>query len=186
MMTYPELSEILRKEKYNEQLQQLPKDFSKEVAIYFQDKKKITEKSNDIFSDAIIKTKKQLEQAITVLKELIMRRQKKIINLALIAAKTGISKRDAENMLEGEQRLFEAVIKELEQEEKKINDLINGQYGGKDLKNQIVRFKEDTAEFLDINENKIGPFKIGDIANLPKDIAAILIKSNNVEIIEED
>ncbi|MEM2956229.1 MAG: hypothetical protein QW041_01470 [Candidatus Pacearchaeota archaeon] len=186
MITYSELYEILRKEKYNEQLQTLPKNFFKEVAEYFQDKKKITEKNNEVFSDVIAKTKKQFENAMSVLKEIITRRQKKIIELALIAAKTGISKREAENMSESEQRLFDIIVKELEQEEKKINELINGQYGEKDLKNKLVRFKQDTAEFLDMNENKLGPFKVGDIANLPKEIASILINNGNAEVLEEN
>lgn len=185
MITYSELFELLRKEKYNEQLQPLPKNFLKEVAIYFQDKRKIASKTSDMFSDMIIKTKKQLENAVSVIKELFMRRHKKIVNLALIAAKTGISKRDAENMLDNEQRLFETVIREIEQEEKKLNDILNGVHEEKDLKNQLVRFKQDTAEFLDMEENKLGPFKVGDIANLPREIVAILLKNDSVELIEE-
>ena len=186
MITYSELYELLRKEKYNEQLQQLPKNFFKEVAEYFQDKKKISEKEDATFSDAIAKTKKQFEQAIAVLREIMTRRQKKVINLAMIAAKSGISKRDAENMAENEQKLFEMVIKELEQQEKKIDDMISGNYGEKDLKNQLVRFKQDTAEFLDMDENKLGPFKQGDIANIPKEIVKILLNSDSVDLIEEN
>jgi DNA replication initiation complex subunit (GINS family) len=186
MITYSELYEILRKEKYNEQLQNLPKNFFKEIAEYFSDKKKITEKNDEVFSDAIAKTKKQFENAISVLKEIITRRQKKAINMALIAAKSGISKRDIENMSDGERELFEIVIKQLDAEEKKITDLISGNYGGKDLKNQFVRFKQDTSEFLDMNENKLGPFKAGDLANIPKEIANILINSGNAEKIDEE
>jgi len=186
MLTYSELYEILRKEKYNEQLQLLPKSFFREISEYFQDKKKITEKNDDIFSDAIIKTKKQYENAIAVLKEIITRRQKKVINLALIAAKSGISKRDAENMTDSEQKLFEMIVKELESEEKALGNVISGQYGEKDLKNQLVRFKQDTSEFLDMNENKLGPFKTGDIANISKEIANILINSGNAELLDEN
>jgi len=185
MITYSELYELLRKEKYNEQLQLLPKNFFKEITEYFQDKKKMTEKENDMFSDAIIKTKKQYENAISVLREIITRRQKKVISMALIAAKSGISKRDAENMSDDEQKLFEIIVKELETKEKRIDEIISGQYGEKDLKNQLVRFKQDTSEFLDMNENKLGPFKTGDIANIPKEIANILINSCNAEIMEE-
>ncbi len=186
MITYSELYELLRKEKYNEQLQPVSKEFLKDVSEYFQDKRKIANKSNDDFSDVIVKAKKQLDHAVTLVKELITRRQKKVINLALIAAKAGISKRDVENMLDNEQQLFELVVKELEVEEKQINDLINGHSEEKDLKNQLVRFKLDTAEFLDMNENKLGPFKTGDIANLPKEITAILLKNGSAEIIGEE
>jgi len=185
MITYSELYEILRKEKYNEQLQLLPKRFFKEVSEYFNDKKKIADKKDDIFSDAISKTKKQFENAVALLKEIITRRQKKVINLALIAAKSGISKRDADNMCEGEKKLFETIVKELEQEEKRTEEIINGLCGEKHLKNQLIRFKQDTSEFLDMEENKLGPFKIGDIANIPREIANILLNNGNAEIIEE-
>jgi len=186
MITYSELYELLRKEKYNEQLQQLPKNFFKEAAEYFQDKKKMSEKEDKTFSDAIAKTKKQFENAISILREIMTKRQRKVINLALIAAKSGISKRDAENMSENEQKLFETVIKELEQQEKKIDEMISGSCGEKDLKNQLVRFKQDTAEFLDMDENKLGPFKQGDIANIPKEIVKILLNSDSVDLIEEN
>ena len=63
MITYAELYEFLRKEKYAEQLQPLPKNFFNEVAEYFRDKKKITEKNDDFFNEVISKTKKQLEKS---------------------------------------------------------------------------------------------------------------------------
>lgn len=185
MITYSELHELLTKEKYNEQLQPLSKEFYKELSEYFQDKKKITEKESEEFSEVISKTKKQLSSAVIALKELMTNRQKKIIHLALIAAKTGISKRDAENMLESEQQLFETIVKQLEAEEIQVNNIINCQNENKDLKNQLLRFKKDTAEFLDANENKLGPFKEGDIANLPKEITAILIKGGQADPVDE-
>lgn len=186
MITYSDLYELLRKEKYNEQLQLMPKNFLKEMAEYFEDKKKLSLKENDDFSDTIIKTKKQLENAVTVMKELMTRRQKKIINLALVAAKTGISKRDAENMLEIEQTLFEAVTMEIEKNEKLIIGTVNGVHKEKDLKNQLVRFKQDTPEFLDVDEQKLGPFKSGEIANLPKKITDVLLKADKIELIEDE
>jgi len=186
MLTYSDLYELLRKEKYNEQLQPLPKNFIKELAEYFDDKKKIAERKDENFSDTIIKTRKQLDNAITIFKELITRRQKKIINLALIAAKTGINKRDAENMAEAEQKLFEIVVNEIERNEKAIGNVINGLDEEKNLKNQLVRFKQDTPEFLDVDEQVLGPFKTGETANLPKKIADVLVKNGQAELLEDE
>lgn len=185
MITYPEIYEFLRKEKYGEQLQTLPKTFLKDVAEYFEDKKKIASKTDEMFDDAIAKTKKQLGEATIVLRELMTRRQKKIINISLLAAKTGISKRDSENMLEGEKRLFDMVIKELEEEEKLINGILSGVSKEKDLKNKLVRFNQDTDEFTDMEGNKTGPFKAGDITNLPKEVAEIMINSNQASPVDE-
>jgi len=52
----------------------------------------VASKEDDIFSEVIIKTKKQLENAVTLFKELMLRRRKKILDLILIAAETGIFK----------------------------------------------------------------------------------------------
>ncbi len=185
MISYPEIYELLRKEKYSEQLQPLSRTFLKDVAEYFEAKKKIAKKNDDLFDDAIIKTKKQIGEATIILKELFTRRQKKVINIALLAAKTGISKRDSENMLDGEKRIFNAVIHELEEEERNLNNLINGISKEKDLKNKLVRFIRETDEFSDFEGKKFGPFKAEEIANLPKEIAEILIKNNQAVYVEE-
>ena len=186
MLTYPELYEFLRKEKYSEQLQTLPKAFLKDIAEYFEDKKKIASKNDEMFDDAIAKTKKQLGEATLVLRELMTRRQKKIINVALLAAKTGISKRDSENMLDGEKRLFDAIIVELETAEKNINEIISGVSKEKDLKNKLVRFTQDTDEFMDLDGGKVGPFKSGDMANIPREIAEILVNNKQAVSVDEE
>jgi len=94
MITYNDIYEAARKERYSDQLQNLPKNFIDEVADYLKDKKEISAKQDSDFSDVILKTKKQLENAITLFKELMLRRRKKILNLVLIAAETGISKQE--------------------------------------------------------------------------------------------
>ncbi len=185
MITYAELYEILRKEKYSEQLQTLPKGFFAEVSSYFRDKKKIAEKNDELFNEAIIKTKKQLENAITILREIITRRQKKVINIAFLASKTGISKRDSENMTDAEKRLFDSILKELETDEKLLDTVLSGLAEGKDLKNQLVRFTQDTAEFMGPEEKKMGPFKLGDIANLPQKVSEILVNGGKAVYVNE-
>src|SRR3989339_1091909 len=114
MITYNELYDALRKERYSEQLQALPKTFIKEVAAYLKDKKEIANKKDDDFSDTIIKTKKQLENSVAIFRELILRRKKKILDLAFVAAETGISKRDFENMLLVEKEAFDGILRSLE------------------------------------------------------------------------
>ena len=111
MINYNDIYEAARKERYSEQLQNLPKNFISEVTKYLKEKKQISLKEDDTFSDVIIKRKKQLENAITLFKELMLRRRKKLLNLVLIAAETGISKQDFENMLEFEKVLFEELMK---------------------------------------------------------------------------
>jgi len=118
MVTYNDLYEYLRKERYSEELQNLPKKFMSEVFKYFEEKKKFSEKSDDMFSDVVIKTKKKLENAMAIFKELLTRRRKKILKLAFVASETGISKRDFDNLLGFEKELFEEIVKSLERADK--------------------------------------------------------------------
>jgi DNA replication initiation complex subunit (GINS family) len=180
MITYNDIYEASRKERYSDQLQPLPKNFITEVSDYLKEKKEIASKDNDVFSDVIIKTKKQLENAITLFKELILRRKKKILNLVLIAAETGISKQDFDNMLAFEKLLFDDLMKAIDISEKKLGDLLNGEKDEK--KNELIVFKENVEEFMGLNGEKMGPFEKGQIANLPREIVKILVDSGKAEI----
>jgi len=182
MITYNDIYEASRKERYSDQLQPLPKNFITEVSDYLKEKKEIASKDNDVFSDVIIKTKKQLENAITLFKELILRRKKKILNLVLIAAETGISKQDFDNMLAFEKLLFDDLMKAIDISEKKLGDLLNGEKDEK--KNELIVFKENVEEFMGLNGEKMGPFEKGQIANLPREIVKILVESGKADKVE--
>ena len=187
MITYNELYDALRKERYSEQLQPIPKRFINEVAAYLKDKKNIADKENDDFSDTITKTKKQFENSIAIFKELILRRKKKILELAFIAAETGISKRDFENMLAVEKEAFDGIMKALERGDKKVSKLLKGSDESDEKeKNKMIVFIEDIEEFLDLEGNNLGPFKKGDVANLSEEISNILIIDKKAEAVEED
>ncbi len=184
MITYNDIYEAARKERYSTQLQPIPKNFIEEVANYLKEKKEIASKEDDDFSDVIMKTKKQLENAITLFKELMLRRRKKILDLVLIAAETGISKQDFNNMLSFEKDLFEDLMKCIDSSDKKVNNILSG--GKKeDSKNELIVFVEDVEEFMDLDGGKMGPFKKGQIANIPKEITKILIDDHKAEIIEK-
>ena len=186
MITYNELYDALRKERYSEQLQPMAKNFIKEVSAYLKDKKELAEKKDEDFSEAILKTKKQFENSLAIFKELILRRKKKILDLAFVAAETGISKRDFENMLAVEKECFDGIMKSLEKGDKKIMEMLKGSDEEEKKKNKMVVFVDDTDEFLDLEGNKLGPFKKGDIANIAEEIANILIIDKKAEGISEE
>ena len=184
MITYNDLYEAARKERYSDQLQPLPKNFVDEVAKYLKEKKQLSLKDDDEFSDMIAKTKKQLENATTLFHELMTRRRKKILDLVLIASETGISKQDFENMLAFEKFLFEELMKNIENSDKKLSEMLLGKKV-EETKNELLMFKSDVGEFLDMEGEKAGPFKTGQIANVPKEIAKILIEDGKVERVEK-
>jgi DNA replication initiation complex subunit (GINS family) len=184
MLGYNELYEILRKEKHSESLQPLPKNFLDEFKEYIQESNKITPQE-DLFSDSLIKSKKQLENAISLFKELMLKRKRKILNLVFVATETGIMKRDYENMLSQEKEIFENLVKTFEQGDKEISKILNNKQDKKET-NKMVIFKQDVEEFVDHQGNTIGPFKSGELANLDKEIAQILVSGEKATFVDEN
>jgi DNA replication initiation complex subunit (GINS family) len=190
MITYNELYEALRKERYSEQLQPIPKSFVKDVALYLKDKREIANRETDDFSDGMIKTKKQYENSLAIFRELMLRRKKKILELAFVAAETGISKRDFENMIAIEKECFDGIMKALEKSDKMTLQMLKefncDEPEQGEVKNKLVVFVEDTDEFLDLTGNRVGPFKKGDVANISQEIVHILLSDKKVEIVNEE
>lgn len=183
MITYNDIYEAARKERYSEQLQKLPKNFISEIANYLKEKKDIASKKNDVFSDVIVKTKKQLENATTLFREFIVRRKKKILSLVLIAAETGISKQDFENMFPFERELFGELMKSIDISDKKLNNILRGNFD--EQKNELIVFRDYVEEFVGLGGEKMGPYAKGTIANVPKEIAKILIEDKKADIVGE-
>ena len=187
MITYNDLYEHLRKERYSEQLQPLPKKFIFEVASYISEKKKLTNQEGDFFSDEIAKIKKQLENTNSIFKELMLLRKKKLLGLIFVASETGINKRDFENMLDFEKDLFDNIMSSIEYAEKTLSlKFSNENFLPEDKLMKLVLFLDNVDEFLDNQGKSIGPYKKDDIVNSPKNIAEILISNKKAEIVLED
>ncbi|MBR9701381.1 DNA replication complex GINS family protein [Candidatus Pacearchaeota archaeon] len=183
MITYKDIYEAARKERYSEQLQPIAKNFVVKVAKYLKEKKEIASKEDDDFSDVVVKTKKQLENAGILFRELMRIRRKKLLNLILIAAETGISKQDFDNMFAFEKSLFEELMKSIDVSDKSLNETLNGKKE-EESKNELVVFNNPVEEFVDLDGNKMGGFDKGQIANIPKEIAKILIDGGKAEVVE--
>ena len=183
MITYNDIYEASRKERYSEQLQKIPHSFIADFAIYLREKTEMASKENDSFSDVIMKAKKQIENAKTLFKEFILRRRKKILNLVLVATETGISKQDFDNMLSFEKKLFDDLMKCVDSSDKKLNEALNGKEETK--KNDLIVFKENVEKFVGLNGEEMGPYDKGQIANVPKEITKILIDGEKAELVED-
>ena len=185
MISYNDIYEASRRERYSEQLQSIPKNFILEVSTYLKEKKDLINREEDLFSENVLKTKKQLENAITLFKELMLRRRKKILNLVLIAAETGISKQDFENMFAVEKELFEEFMKQIDLSDKKLNELLSGGEDDTLHRNNLILFLKDVEEFVGLDGGGIGPFESGQMANIPKEIAKILVEDKKAEYVIE-
>jgi len=126
--------------------------------------------------------KKELENAIAIFKELMLRRRKKILSMGFVASETGISKRDFDNLSGFEKELFDDIVQSLKKAEKALDDLRQGKV---QLTNHIlIRFMEKVESFVGLDGNSLGPFEKGDIANLEKEIVEILVQDKKAEILE--
>ncbi len=186
MLTYNDLYELLRKEKFAENLQSLPRTFLEDISEYLSDKKEQSSKEGDLFADSIAKTKKQLENSIAIFKELMLRRKKKLLNLVFVAAETGIMKRDYENMLSYERELFEKMVKSFEESDKELNAVFITKKQDESKKNRMIIFNQDVEQFVDLGGNIAGPFASGELVNLENSVAEILVSSGNASFVDEN
>ena len=184
MITYNDLYEFLRKERYSEQLQPLQKKFISEVFEYLSDKRKIAGRKGEMFSEEISKTKKQLENAVAIFKELMLLRKKKLLGLAFVASETGASKRDFDNMLDFERELFDEIMQGVERAEKKLASQMSNNVQLDDVEElKVLLFLEDIEEVIGLDGMPVGPFKKDEISSVPKQIADIFISEKKAEVI---
>ena len=75
-------------------------------------------------------------------------------------------------------------MKSIDYTDKKVQEILNGK---KQLegKNELIIFRTDVEEFMDLEGGKLGPFEKGQIANISKDIAKILIDDGKADIVEK-
>ena len=158
MITYKDIYEISRKERFSEGLQKIPENFISEFSEYLKEKKKMASKEEDLFSELITKTKKQIENSVILFKELLFHRRKKILDLILIASEVGIPKKDFNNMFSFEKKLFEDLMREIEHSNKEVSHLLDGKNGTTEGV-KLILIKENIKEFLNFEGEKKGDRK---------------------------
>ncbi len=184
MLSYTDLYEILRKEKYSEVLQPLSKEFLSQVKEYLHDKKDQSSSEHDLFQDALAKSKKQLENSIAIFKELMLRRKKKLLNLVFVATETGIMKRDYENMLAFEREIFDVLVKTFEEGDKQLLQILHGKSDEK-ISQALVIFSQNVDQFVDMSGNIIGPFVAGELAHLDTSVSEVLVSGDKARFVDE-
>ncbi len=207
VITYETLFELLKRERERPELQKLEPGFFSDTINYIKDKKKIIEaKSDSVFaSEERKKTERQLENIYKILKELYERREKKIISLSIDKSRTKSNLIDTSSLLREERVFFDALTGLLDNYRDAIlYTLLNEKLpfmqplGDKkpkedfksalDLKKstKLVRFLHQVPKFVGPELEEYGPFGEEDIANLPAEVAGVLINKGKAEEINED
>ncbi|MCH8067513.1 MAG: DNA replication complex GINS family protein [Nanoarchaeota archaeon] len=208
-ITYETLFELLKREKDMTDLQKLDPNFFNDFVDYLNEKSKVLDKEDSLFSyDEKKKVEKQIDNAKRIIKEIYERREKKILYIALIKSRTKSDVMDTSTFLENEKKFFDEVVKVLDVfRNDVINNIIDGKQAsgtaaGKEeidkketdekddndkseAKNtKLVRFLHVVPKFVGKELEEYGPFAEEDIANLPMEIADLLINKGRVEEIK--
>jgi len=211
-ITYETLFEILRREKDKEELQKLSDSFFNDVIIYLEDKKKaLSDVTLQSFGDKK-KLEEEFGNIKKILKDLYERREKKIVNLALNISRTKSNLIDTSGLLKEEKELFDSLMNALDNgRENIIKKLLESKIPSfeqpkteepevkdketvespKEEPNKIekdtkmVRFVNAVPKFVGKELEEYGPFEEEDVANLPVEIANVLIQKGRVEELEE-
>ena len=208
VITYETLFELLKRERERTDLQKLEQTFFSDTIIYIKDKKKILEAKNEspFAVEEKKKTERQLENIYKILKELYERREKKIIALALDKSRTQSNLIDTTSLLKEEKVVFDAMASLLDTyRESILYSVLNEKMpfmASFELKSKekedfkaafelkratkLVRFTAHVPKFVGPELEEYGPFEEEDIANLPAEVADVLINKARVEEIKED
>lgn len=198
-IVFETLYELLRREKYKNELQQLESTFYTDVIKYLTEKNSMLEsqsKSNIFASAELQKTQKTVENAKKIIRELYDRRESKVIQLARIASmmgettefpeilpeERGIFKEIRETLVKYRKGVLDNVVmaKQPQIEEEKPKELKSDKKTG----TKLVRFLSPTPKFIGEDLNVYGPYDEEDMAALPAKVAGVLIKKNRVELIK--
>jgi DNA replication initiation complex subunit (GINS family) len=211
VITYETLFDILRREKDREELQKLDASFYTDVVNYIREKKEaLIAGQETLFSEEDRdKTEIQLQNIKRILKELYNRREKKIIDTAIMKSRTNSDIIDGSAMLDEEKMLFSEITKKLNCSRAGILfNILEGRTPeskktaedaseparvseGKEKKaeqkeTKMVRFIHAVPQFYGEDAELYGPFDEEDIACLPREIAELLISKERADEIREE
>lgn len=203
VITFETLFDILKREKERADLQKLEPTFFSDTVNYVKDKKKLLDvKVGTPFSqDERKKVERQIENIYKIIKELYERRERKIIMMAVDKSRTKTYLIDTSALLKEERVFYDALTSLLDTyREEILGSVVNErlpflqalQKPSEDFKaaieltnrTKLVRFTQPVPKFLGPELEEYGPFEGEDIANLPMEVADILINKGRVEEIK--
>ncbi|MEK6968108.1 MAG: hypothetical protein AABX51_05755 [Nanoarchaeota archaeon] len=195
-MTYEVLFELVMREKSREDLQKLPPDFADSVIGYIIKKRQMAMDFPEGQKDAAVR---QSHNTLRLLKELYERREKKLSNLALLKVRVENAVIDYGAMLVEERQLFEAMLALMRSHRQLVFDSrieaakpqkivvtagAQQEVESPEQDNQptkLIRFLNPVPKFVGKELEVYGPFEEEEMANLPAEIAEILIKKGRAE-----
>jgi DNA replication initiation complex subunit (GINS family) len=194
-ISFETLFEFLRKEKSRDEIQELPHNYFEQIIKYLDEKRQeIAKRSQDGFFNSSLAS--QAENAARIIREIYDRREKKIIMLAVNKARTDSNIIDTSNLLPEEKKMFDSLVCELHNFRQGILDkVMRGETPDfivctpmeKEDEPELpadrkrITFMQDLDRFVGKELEEYGPFKTGENAVLPNDIAELLIRKGHAQ-----
>ena len=160
MLTYEVIRKLAMDEKAAPKLNRLPEGFFENVRVYLEKKGKMSEGKEDRW---------ELDSAKRWLQDLLDLREKKLLMLAVSFVRSGTMPGD---VTPEEKEFFDGIIGQMKEFNARKKDILEG--GRERL--AAVAFLRDVPKFVGINMRNYGPFRKGDIANIPEDNARLLLE----------
>lgn len=201
VITYETLYELLRREKSRPELQKLDDDFFDNIVAYLKEKQdfvNLQKDKNTLFSSEVDRIKREIDNIRKIIKELYERRELKIINGALTKSIIGVD--NPTNMLNEEKELYDHLHNDLNDfRESILHKILNGSVPVKPKaiksensapleeaklvkgKNLTIRFLSAVPKFAGVDGYTYGPFEKEDIAEMPAEVAELLIQNTRAE-----
>lgn len=161
---------IQREEQRVPKLTKLPEGFYDAVRLYLQRKRETDNRKSGLET-------KQVER---LAEDIFNRREQKVFNLALIAARTRIP---PENLTGEETGFFDQVVYLVKDRRQRILDTLVTPETASDATENLglVMFREEVPAFVGADMHSYGPFRKGDIAKLPDENRLVLMQQGIVE-----
>lgn len=203
-LTYEKLFDIVRKERLQEGLQKLDHTFYRDLVDYLNDKTTSIAKDHQksLFSQSEKDiSKKQLDNIKKLIMDLYVRREKKILNLAVMKSRTNSNLIDTSGLLDEERELFKTVVDVLDAAKKKvlfnvvsgINPEVNPKHASQPegqsqeqseaAEAKRVMFLNNVPKFVGKEMEEYGPFNKEQVVELPAQVANILINKGHAKMV---
>ncbi len=168
-ITFEFVRKVQHEEQKTQKLSKLPENFYDSVAAYIQQKRKLNLNSDRKGAFEFKNIERLVEYIFNT-------RERKILNLATIAAQTGIP---PENLTDDERTFFDALTYIIK---KRRNENLEKMVGkSKEEMGTLIVFREEVPEFLGSDMKTYGPFKKGDIAKLPEENMHVMVQQGVAE-----
>jgi DNA replication initiation complex subunit (GINS family) len=166
-ITFELIRKMQREEQRQPKLTKLPEDFYSSLSEYLEQKRKMKDERRTVL---------EMKNIELLLEDIFNRRERKILNFAIIAARTGIP---PENLSDEEREFFNLIVDAIKQRRDSNLKKMLGEK--KEELATLIVFKEEVPEFVALDEKTYGPFKKGDIAKLPEENMKVLIERGIAE-----